>query len=1084
MPRRGLLSQFNPFFPICKAWPSAISYVFAALALAYVSAGQADESVWADFSLASARSLTPSQGVQLPTSFRALSVDTRTLSDLLDTAGRGRAATTRISLPHPKGGFEVFDFYPSNIMSAELARKYPQVRAFKGRSVDDPHVTATLEVTPRGVTAQVLTPAERWMLDPLLAGRPDLVVAYFAKNGNVVGREHKCLFETAPPVKPDSPQSALTARSAERSAARAVGQSLRTYRIAVAATGEYSTYHGGTKAGALSAITTTMNRVTGIFEREIAVSFTLVDIDDIIFLNASTDGLTNNDAGALIDESQSVIDSVIGTGNYDIGHTFSTGAGGLAGRGPCRASSKARGVTGRSAPIGDAYDVDYVAHEIGHQFDGNHTFNGVTANCSGGNRSASTAYEPGSASTILGYAGICGSDDLQANSDDIFSAASFDEMVAYVEDGDGASCGTTSTINSPNTGAQNTAPSVDAGSDYTVPSSTPLILSGSATDSDGDTMTYIWEQRDLGPAQALGSADNGSSPLFRVWDVTAEPVRYLPQLADVVAGTQSDAEIVPRLAREMDFRLTARDGNGGVNSDDMVVNVVATPSYLSPFAITEPSAGGESLGSTATVRWNVANTNNAPVDVDMIEFYLSTDGGATFAATPFDSKANVGYARVTFPSGIQTSTARLMIRGENNIFYDVSNANFTLDSDAAATPETPTPLPWSLVPTDGGAELYFGDGDGPLTEGSADIFQGYCRPVPDEFDESVTPASAINDNQTVTSTITIDSRGSLPSAGIALDLDISHTYRGDLTITVTSPAGTSASVATNAPASGNDVQRSGLELGDFAGESPEGVWTLTVSDGANGDQGTLNAWGLSGYGSISGSTASSNRDRSPIYFTGLNNDWPHTCEVTAFDNSVTPWRGSATAVAGPVTPTASPNVYTVTPTAGAGGGLSPSDALPVAAGQRLALTVTPDNLYQVDSIGGTCGGTFNRTTYTTNAISGDCTVEATFIALAPGVPTIDRTDFGDGEIILYVSAGTGGTPSSYTASCTDGASTISGTGTSSPITVSGLTNGTAYTCTVTATNAFDTSAASSATSSITPEATSGLPIWLLYQATQ
>ena len=346
-------------------------------------------------------------GCELPTSFRALSVDTRTLSDLLDTAGRGRAATTRISLPHPKGGFEVFDFYPSNIMSAELARKYPQVRAFKGRSVDDPHVTATLELTPRGVTAQVL---------PLLNGgcltrssRVDLTwCGVFAKNGNVVGREHKCLFETAPPVKPDSPQSALTARSAERSAARAVGQSLRTYRIAVAATGEYSTYHGGTKAGALSAITTTMNRVTGIFEREIAVSFTLVDIDDIIFLNASTDGLTNNDAGALIDESQSVIDSVIGTGNYDIGHTFSTGAGGLAGRGPCRAKQS----PWRQAvcPIGDAYDVDYVAHEIGHQFDGNHTFNGVTGSCSGSNRSASTAYEPGSASTILGYAGICGSD--------------------------------------------------------------------------------------------------------------------------------------------------------------------------------------------------------------------------------------------------------------------------------------------------------------------------------------------------------------------------------------------------------------------------------------------------------------------------------------------------------------------------------------------------------------------------------------------------------------------------------------------------------------------------------------------------
>ena len=1044
-------------------------------------ATRASESFWTDLSPASVRSLQPVGSVALPISHRTLSVDLRGLGDVLDTVSRGSVATARISLPHPKGGFEVFDLHPSNVMSPELARKYPEIRAFKGRSVSQPEASVQLELTPRGVTAQVLAPGERWAIDPLISGRPDQAVSYFARDSDTAGRDHKCLVHPEPAGEKGEATIDILARGVP--AARSIGQSMRSYRLAVATTGEYAQYHGGTKSLALSAVTTTVARVAGIYEKELAVTFTLIDITDIIFLDPATDNLTNNDGGALIGESQTVINNAIGAGNYDVGHTFSTGGGGLATlRTPCQDSLKARGITGRSNPIGDPFDVDYVAHEIGHQFGGNHTYNGTQGNCTTGN--SSTAYEPGSGSTIQAYAGICGSDNLQPNSDPIFAAVSFDEMIAYVEDSDGASCAASTAISNPLTGATNNGPSASAGSDYTVPSHTPLILTGSATDADGDSLTYLWEQRDLGPAAPLGTADNGSSPLFRVLTPASEPVRYLPKLSTVVSGGQDDAEIVPTKAREMDFRLTARDGNGGVDSDDMVVNVVATPAYLSPFAITEPSAGGESLGSTATVRWNVANTNDALIDVDMIDFYLSTDGGVTFAATPFDSRANVGYARVTFPSGIQTSAARLMIRGQNNIFYDVSNANFSLDSDAAATPATPTPVPWSLVPTDGGAELYFADGDGPLTEGSADIFQGYCRPVPDEFDESAEPASAINDNQTTTSTISIDSLGLLPSTGIALDLDISHTYRGDLTITVTSPAGTSVAIATNAPASGNDVQRAGLTLDEFAGESPEGVWTLTVLDGAGGDTGTLNAWGLSGYGSISGSTASSNRDRSPIYFTGLTNDWPHTCEVTAFDNSVTPWRGSATASAGLVTPTVSPSVYTVTPTAGSGGSLSPGEALPVAAGQRLALTVTPDNSYQVGSIDGTCGGRFSRSTYTTNAISGDCTVEATFITLAPGAPTIDRTDFADGEIMLFVSAGSGGTPTSYAASCTDGANTFTGTGTSSPITVSGLTNGTAYTCTVTATNAFDTSASSSSSASITPEATSGLPIWLLYQATQ
>ncbi|MDB2365856.1 proprotein convertase P-domain-containing protein [Luminiphilus sp.] len=811
-----------------------------------------------------------------------------------------------------------------------------------------------------------------------------------------------------------------------------------------------------------------------------AVSFTLIDITDIIFLDPATDNLTNSDGRVLIGESQTVINNVIGAANYDVGHTFSTGGGGLATlRTPCKDASKARGITGRGNPIGDPFDVDYVAHEIGHQFGGNHTYNGTVCNTG----VASAAYEPGSGSTIQAYAGICGSDNLQANSDPIFAAVSFDEMIAYVEDSNGASCPSSSAINSPQTGATNNAPAVNAGGDYTVPSSTPLILSGSATDADGDALTYLWEQRDLGPKRALGAADNGSSPLFRVWTPISEPVRYLPKLSTVVAGTQDSSEILPMVAREMDFRLTARDGNGGVSSDDMVVNIQQTPSYLMPFSVIEPNAGGESLGGTATVRWNLANTNSAPISTGTIDFYLSTNSGATFSSTPFDSKPNTGYARVTFPSGIQTSTARLMVKGQSNIFYDVSNADFTLNSDAAATPETPTPSVWSLVPTNGGAELYFGEGS--ETDGSAGIYQGYCRPTPDEFEKSVSPGTAINDNQTITSTVTVTSLGVLPSTGLALDLNISHTYRGDLTITVISPIGTTASVSTNPPASGNNVVRQDLKLDEFAGEAPAGVWTLRISDGASGDVGALNSWGLSGYGTINGSAVTSNRDRSPISFTGLTNDWPYSCEITALDNNVTPMRGSRTVTAGSVTPSTSPNTFTVTPSAETGGSVAPNDSIPVTSGNTLALAISADAGYQINTVAGTCGGALSNSTYTTNSITGNCTVVAKFNTLTPGAPSITQTDHDDSELSIFVSPGSGGTPTSYIASCTDGANTYTGTSASSRISLTGLTNGVPYTCTVTATNSRGTSLPSTATNPIIPEETiSGLPIWLLYQATQ
>ena len=299
-----------------------------------------------------------------------------------------------------------------------------------------------------------------WHIDPYYKGYTNLYVSYYSIDHRIDLEYSQCLIEGKETFKTSS-------EFPERS-----GDTLREYRIAVATTGEYSVFHGGTTAGALAAVTTTINRVTGIYEREVAIRLTLVGNNDtIIFTNPATEPFTgNNNASVLIAESQTEINRHIGAANYDIGHTFSTGAGGLAGLGVvCNNSQKARGVTGSTQPFGDPFDVDFVAHEIGHQFGGNQTFNGANGNCSGANRNATTAYEPGSGSTIQAYAGLCGADNLQNNSDAIFHSVSHTEIIGYV--GGAGACGTTTSL-------RNAIPNADAETDYTIPVQTPFVLTG------------------------------------------------------------------------------------------------------------------------------------------------------------------------------------------------------------------------------------------------------------------------------------------------------------------------------------------------------------------------------------------------------------------------------------------------------------------------------------------------------------------------------------------------------------------------------------------------------------------------------
>ncbi len=586
-----------------------------------------------------------------------------------------------ISFPNPEGKMENFKVTENSNFEPELAAKYPDIQSYMGEGMENPGSKVYFSISSLGLSSmEIYGDQSSVFIQPYTQDLSTYIIYRKSDSKDNLNKLECKVLDVA--------QKGNTGTISHKNADDAT---LRTFRLALSCTGEYASYFGGTKAQALAAMNNTLTRVNGIFENDFAARMMLIaNNDDLIYTNAATDPYSpSSQMNNWNLELMNTLSSSIGNDYFDIGHLFGRdGGGGNAGCIGCICdndmstyeyqgitypnSYKGSGYTSpaNGIPSGDTFDIDFVAHEMGHQFGGNHTWSYEP-------QPGLQPVEPGSGSTIMGYAGITNY-DVQNNSDQFFHALSIEQITNTIKN-------KTCSVNTP-TG--NSIPTANAGSDYIIPKSTPFMLTGSGTDADGDPLTYIWEQMDKGTSSEMGANSAAketkiAGPIFRSWTPSSSSVRYFPRMASILAGslktsgTDIDVEALPSVGRTLHFRLTVRDhkaGGGGNNSDDTQITV--NPA-AGPFMITsQNNAVSYIQGSSQTVTWDVAGTTANGINTANVDILWSTDNGNTWI-TLLAGVPNSGSQAITIPDTL-TDSGRIMVKGSNHIFFDVNNASISV----------------------------------------------------------------------------------------------------------------------------------------------------------------------------------------------------------------------------------------------------------------------------------------------------------------------------------------------------------------------------------------------------------------------
>lgn len=611
-----------------------------------------------------------------PTHYELFQLDLNSLKTALlaapmrDVKGKSKLI---IELPNTQGQLEHFRVVETPCMEPALAAKYPMIKAYAAQGIEDPTATARFSVTQFGLHSMTLSGEKSTVfIDPYTEDRANYIV--YSKSSLVKDSNNfACLTEQG--IELPSLKSSNSMLSTD-------DKKLRTYRLAQSCDAEYGNIFAGSgtdaqkRANIQAQMALTITRVNGVYEKDLAITLIFIaNNDQLIYY-----GDVNSDPwnGEYNTQTGITIDGTVGFDAYDIGHNFNTDGGGNAGCIGCVCSTnddpnsgfhKGTGMTGMDTPTGDAFDIDYVAHEMGHQFGGFHVQS--SSGCRSG--SGLTEVETGSGSSIMGYAGICPA-NVQNHSDDYFGYVNIRDISANVKTGVSSACPQiTDFVNNP--------PTANAGGDYVIPKSTPFALTGVGSDPDGDAITYNWEQNDPGNpnSAAAPNATRAVGPMFRTLPSSTSPTRYFPKMATVLTGATSNTwEVCPSIARDLNFSLTVRDnkaGGGQTASDLMKVTVNAT---AGPFIVTAPNtAVSWGPGSTQTVTWNVAGTDTNGINAKFVDIYLSNDTAGSFPVLLASKVPNDGSETISVPNTAGTQN-RIMVKAYDNIFFDVSNANFTI----------------------------------------------------------------------------------------------------------------------------------------------------------------------------------------------------------------------------------------------------------------------------------------------------------------------------------------------------------------------------------------------------------------------